>query len=168
MTLGDGNEWTIANQFNLPMEFAIDAATGDDKRAVTAKAEPVWERMQQALSAARNAFLRDQWDVWGQLPESERVGMEAPAPLVDGLDWTDYDIHDYVIWILSLNYRVTKLVSVHLRLFNNQTLWPALMDSTDGAAIWRLQDVQKKLEERLDAWRLKMSGSQGISGGVPA
>ena len=146
LRLGDGQDWCLPNQWSLPMEFAIDPETGEDKKSVTQVAQPVWERMQIALSAAKNAFVRDQHQTWtelSELPEEARAGLEAPEPLVEGLKWTEYDVHDFLIWGLSLNYRVCKLIAVTLRLFSNENLWPALFEMTDVLAIWRLQEVQK-------------------------
>lgn len=168
LVLGDKNVWQFPNQMLLPMEFAIDPDTGEDQKVVVQSEQPVWERMQHAFEVSKASFLKRQSQFWGELPEANRVGLEAPQTPPDAPQWTEYQIQDYCIWALSLNYRLTKLIAVGLRLFRDGNLWLALYETTDVAKIVTLQIALKKTELAWEIWRQGMSESPGSSGGVAA
>lgn len=165
--LGDGQIWQLPSMLDLPMEFAIDPETGEDKKVVVNGEMPVWTRLQEALTVARNAFLRDQNEMWGQLPESEQPAGSAPEKPSD-LSWNDFQIHDFNIWALSLNYRTNKLIAVELHLFNSGNAWHVLFDVTDRAVINRLLDSLKKTETLVENWHRKKLESPATSGGATA
>lgn len=167
VTLGDNHDWILPNQFRLPMEFAIDPETGEDVKVVVGSERPVWEHMQTALRMAIDSFRRDQWGLWNQIPEPDRDAADTPEPLADNAppEWDDFQIQNYCLWALSLNYRISKLIGVGLHLFNNDNLWPALFETTDMLAIIKVQDALKKTEATWARWRAKSSALPAVSGG---
>lgn len=163
VTLGDGNDWQFPNQFDLPMEFAINPETGEDMKAVVKSDQPIWERMNDALAVSCGYALREQLNVWNRMPEEIR----GPQPeAASELQWNDFEVHDYCLWALSLNYRLTKLVGVALRLFNNTNLWQALYATTDRARIAGVQLALKKTQGDWEQWHNTKSQSPDISGGA--